>query len=370
MKIDITAIKFNHTSGTITTRALMIRKNLTQNITPPEWTPANNDGIKAKAAYSIADTTGNTITVEAKFTCDTPGAKVFIRTTGGQSFGNVSVTEVTLDNNYLSFPLTGTDLATGGIDILKNEWTWQYKVGDGGAWENIGVTRFMVYTTLSRPRAPWSYDTNFSDDQLPWTDVLDVTNVWAKNATSEADVKKAITERMYGLGATTPRHLTYDGRSVYSNLVYFKCTEFLSWLNGNIALGNVVNCSDCATIVSSFTNILGCALWQGEMGYNFALRDLLAIGSTTWALPFSNGRFSYHEVAWEAPCDINDNLFDACLQVNTNTGTGAPVGQLPVAMPFGLCNADSYRAYLTKSGPTGCDKCIPYPDEKLHRRIS
>ena len=47
---------------------------------------------------------------------------------------------------------------------------------------------------------------------------------------------------------------------------YFECTQFLDRLRGGPGLGGTVNCTDCAVIVSTFSNALGCDLWQSRMG--------------------------------------------------------------------------------------------------------
>ena len=85
-----------------------------------------------------------------------------------------------------------------------------------------------------------------------------------------------------------------------------------------------VNCSDCATFTSTFSNVLGCDLWQSRMGPpvgQFALNDMLAIGSNVWQTACQgidgwSGSFSYHEVAWKGACLADDHIFDACLQVD------------------------------------------------------
>ncbi|MCR8558131.1 hypothetical protein KXD93_10775 [Mucilaginibacter sp. BJC16-A38] len=371
MEIKIDAIKFNHTPGTIDTGALNIRKNFANAITAPEWTPVKT-GKAAKAAYSIHDTSRKTITVQAKFTCDTPGAEVKIRTQGGGHMGNVVETDVTMGPDYITFSLAGTDFDSLGVDILDVKWQWQYQAeGDNGWTDAAGTTTdFTVYTLLSQSGAPWSHANNSADTQLPWTDVLDWVCIWAKGSKTADEVQAAITTAIFQLGEALHPLIKYDtvtGDSYYS-YPDFKCTAFLERLNGGFGRGQLVNCSDCATIVSSFTNILGCELWQSRMEKNFDLRTLRAIGTTNFAVPF-NGKFSYHEVAWKDACTVDTNVYDACLELNTNRGSGAPVGLLPVDMKFGICyTLTDYRANLTVAGATGCDVCVPKPATTRKRR--
>src|SRR6266851_4168247 len=59
----------------------------------------------------------------------------------------------------------------------------------------------------------------------------------------------------------------------------------------------------------------------GGGGPGFALNDLLGIGSSVWQPACGWAAFNYHEVAWEAACTANDDVYDACLQVD---GDGDP----------------------------------------------
>ncbi|SFD26761.1 hypothetical protein SAMN05518672_1011363 [Chitinophaga sp. CF118] len=370
MKIKIHAIAFNHTPGAINTSALTIRKNYSTPISVPEWTP-QTDGQNARAAYSIQDTAGQTITIYAQLSCDVPGTTVRIKAIGGDELGQVAEQVVTINNNYIAFSLSGTNLASAGVNILYTGWQWSYKQGNGD-WIYIDTTNFTVYTLLSRPSAPWSNSTNPNDTQLPWTDVLDVTNRWAQGATTPDEVQRLITEEVYDLGEPTPAVIAYDIINGATNYAYpnFRCTEFLQRINGQYGLGMLVNCTDCATIVSSFSNILGCQLLQSRMGFDFALRIIRAIGRHVWAVPF-NGYFSYHEVAWKVPCDSNANLYDACLQIDTTLQNAPPSGYLPVNMPFGTCTTlADYKLYLTTSQQDGCPRCLPIPTTAQLRSIS
>lgn len=367
MSVQINGIKFNHTPGTINIGALMIRKDATTDITAPEWVPNMNH--TAKAAYSIQDTTNNSIQVHVLFTSDVPGRKVKIKAEGGGQFGHIAETEITINNSYIPLVLSGTDLAPHGVNILATKWNWSYKIGNGG-WVFIRETHFTIYTVLAQPYAPWSHSTNFNDTQLPWTDVLDVTNRWAQGSTTTDEAAGLITMELYDLGESIPAILEYDttvGASNYST-PDFRCTEFLERCHGLPGLGSKVNCADCATIVSSFANILGSQLWQSQMRANFQLRPLRAIGLKRWEAPFG-GYFIYHEVAWKNACDVTDNLYDGCLEVNTNRVGNDKVPLLPRNMEFGACtDLTKYRSYLTTT--TGCPDCLPDTTTRKRRTIS
>jgi hypothetical protein len=63
---------------------------------------------------------------------------------------------------------------------------------------------------------------------------------------------------------------------------------------GPAIAGIYVNCSDCATFVSTFANVLGCNLWQSRMGFGFDLNKLLGIGSNVWQTCCGWVSFNYH----------------------------------------------------------------------------
>jgi hypothetical protein len=69
-----------------------------------------------------------------------------------------------------------------------------------------------------------------------------------------------------------------------------------------------VNCTDCAAIVTTFVNILGCNLYSACMtniyatkidDQRFTLNKIIAIGQTSWGHPNWGDFFGCHEVAWK-----------------------------------------------------------------------
>jgi hypothetical protein len=68
MSVSLEAIKFNHDPGAATADALNIRRNAGQFVTVPEW----RQGVSVNpedspAAYSIEDTRGHVVTIQANF---------------------------------------------------------------------------------------------------------------------------------------------------------------------------------------------------------------------------------------------------------------------------------------------------------------
>lgn len=178
-----------------------------------------------------------------------------------------------------------------------------------------------------------------------------------------------VTRSVYALG---PSVVTYDcpgGGSSHYSAGPFDCTAFLERLCGGMGNGVYINCSDCATIVSTFANALGCDLWQSRMGYGFDLNELLAIGSTVWKTACGWPAFSYHEVAWKGACTAADAVYDACLRVDGDGDPTQPprVALLPQDLRFGNPGDLLYRDCLAT--PAGRANCNPQPATRARRAL-
>jgi hypothetical protein len=417
--VQLLAIKFNHDSGSATHDALNIRRNASAWVNVPEW----QQGISVNpedspAAYAIAPTQGQTITVQASFSADPsihsaeiravdnvvyppgPGGclgalfsllQAIIRALFGNVLGEAKARSVTFTNGlsgFVSFDLIYVALSSSAVGTHTTEWRWQYRRHPNAKWTDIDITRHRIYVVLDIPSAPWQqspYDP--ANIQLPWTETLDHSCSWASGATTVDGAAAQITRGVNNLG---PAVITYDcpggGSSHYSWASYgntdnflngsFSCTAFLDRLKGGAGNGWYVNCSDCATIVSTFANILGCDLWASRMGYYFHLNDILGIGSNVWE-PCCHGvdgwqdSFSYHEVAWEGGCAADDDVFDACLQVDgdadpTDHTSHTPL--LPTDIRFGNPGDMQYRDRLAVPADRG--NCSPRPTTRGRRAVS
>src|ERR1700730_6345354 len=72
--IAIEAIKFNHNPGSATHDAFNIRKNAMQTVHVPEWRQfISVNPEDSPAAYAVAPTKGNHITIEVSITTSDPG---------------------------------------------------------------------------------------------------------------------------------------------------------------------------------------------------------------------------------------------------------------------------------------------------------
>jgi hypothetical protein len=280
-------------------------------------------------------------------------------------------------SELVSLELGNVRLANRGAGVQNINWLWQFRLPSDFIWRNIGQTSHRVYSTISRPTAPWlEQPFDETNTQLPWTDVLDVSCVWASGALSSLEVAERITLSVFELGSGLIEYgCPIGAHEMYANtpLNFFDCTAFLARLSGLPGNGPYVNCTDCATIVSTFANIMGSDLWQSRMGKYFPAFETfptLLIGSTQWTSPCGWGLgFMFHEVAWTRQCTAADNVYDACLLVDAHPPI---IGRLPdpllvADMLFGSLAAGQYRDRLAI--PTDRAICEPRPLERRRRIV-
>jgi hypothetical protein len=409
VSVFLEAIKLNHDGAAATSDGLNIRRNKATAVNVPEWVRGvSTNPEDAPAAYSIAETKGNTLTIQARFstdeqklkkkgvqiravdpTADPPGdpgcsggcAGILkwlgwlIRLLVGNVLGDVKARSVTFDNSgwtaFETFQLEHVRLWDVGVGVHTTTWRWQYREKQNDPWTDFATSEHRIYVLLEVPKAPWQQSPYTSaNTQLPWTDVLDRACVWAFGATGRDQAAEKVTASVYGLGPSIVEYDCPNGGSSWYSSGSFSCTAFLDRLAGGPGLGKYVNCSDCATIVSTFANAVGCDLWQSRMGYYFGLNPLLAIGSNVWQTACGWGSFSYHEVAWKDGCTANDHVWDGCLQVDGDADpTSAPhTPLLPVNIRFGTPGSMDYLDRLVP--PPTRAACQPQPGTRTRRMVT
>lgn len=401
MTVTLEAIKFNHDATSATSDALSIRKNGTVDLPVPEWQRGlTTTPEQSRAAYAINPTIGNTITIQARFRSQ-EAKKIRVRATDPttvphepdtpsgcagvivklllmllQAFGNilgdVKKTSISFDasgdSGFVTLKLSKTRLHKAAVGVYTTNWRWEYRV-KGQPWKELATTRHRIYVVLDTPTAPWEQGADLTNTQLPWTDMLDRACYWALGAKTTDEAARKVTEAVFGLGGGP---IEYDcpgsGFTRYSS-PNFDLTAFLERLDGGYGRGQYVNCTDCATILSTFVNGVGCDLWQSRMGKDyiasFDLNPILAIGATVWQPACGWTSFRYHEVAWAGACGLTDPVWDACLKVDGDLDpTAAPHTTMTVAgMAF-----NDYRPRLVQ--PHDFADCIPLQDEKKRRAVS
>jgi hypothetical protein len=380
--VQLQSIKFNHDATAATTDALNIRRNATQAVTIPEWQHSiSNNSADSLAAYAIRETQGNTISIQAQFQLSEShplSAQIRATAVTPHVLGEVRAKQVFfLANgitNFEPFELQNVQIWSSGVGIHDITWQWQVRLQSTDPWIDLTTSRHRIYILLEVPKSPWQQSPFApTNTQLPWTEVLNYACRWASGATQLDDVATLVTREVYHLGEITPQILEYDcpgGGGTRYAYPDFDCTAFLERLGGGTGRGRYVNCSDCATIVSTFANSLGCDLWQSRMGNSFALNPILAIGSSIWQTACGWDGFSYHEVAWKGACTANEEVFDACLQVDGDIDpTTAPhTPLLPTNLRFGNPDDGQYRDRL--AAPSGRLNCNPQPTTRTRRQIT
>lgn len=408
MTLRLDAVLFDHQRADGTTDALSIRVNASVDMPVPEW----QRGVSALpaqslAAYAIRPTLGRQLTVRAAFssTGDDP-ATVEVRAISplaepaapawtwwslysGAAEQGLATTDVlgvvgpavvqlgpVGSSRYATLPLSAPQLATTGVGAHLVVWRWQYRASAASPWVDVAISAHKVYTVLDVPTAPWQQTPDPTNTQLPWADVLDYACAWARGATDVGAAATMVTRAVNDLG---PWLLAYDcpggGITHYTVpiLNYFNCTELLERLRGGLGNGYYLNCTDCASVVSTFANALGCDLWQSTMGAAgfpyFATNPFLAIGSSQWERACGWGAFDYHEVAWTGDCGVDDEVYDACLQVDAGSDPlRAPYfGAVPVGVRFGRPGEGLYRDRL--AAPSGRVDCAPQPNTRQRRPV-
>jgi hypothetical protein len=180
---------------------------------------------------------------------------------------------------------------------------------------------------------------------LPWVAVVDDATTAIAGRAADAERARAIlVQHIYeDLG------LSYDrkgGASYYTRYsggfasASFSLSQFLTR-----ARGKIVNCSDCASILSTYANMIGAKLHYAIIGPRFDLNPILGIGAMSFGSPFDSGRmqFSYHAVTTP---DMTMTIDDATLAVDGDDDPKtAPHKKL-------LVQSLSGSDYLTRLSPT------------------
>lgn len=396
--LRLEAIKFNHDSSSANVDAFNIRKDKHNFVEVPEWRRGLSFNPEdSPAAYSLFDTRGNTLTIQAIFSCDDRrsrtievralDARLYPRVSNsplsdlaarllsvisdnsrGNILGEVKAKWIKLSNGkseFKTFKLKNVRIWDGGVAVENIAWRWQYRVYRDGPWIDFAVSTHRIYTTLRKPQEPWQ-QTPFkrSNLQLPWTAVLEYVCRWAAGAQNPTDAATRITRSVYQLGKDGIA--SYCKSSQYTHATYnaFNCAAFLFDLNLGILK---LNCSDCAAIVSTFTNLAGGELWQSQMT-GFDYNPILRIGESRWR----EGDFNYHEVAWEEDCEVHNDVFDACLEIDgdddpTNSDLDH-VALLPTNLRFGRPKENLYRDRLVAPANSH-DRATPQPCLRIRRSV-
>lgn len=420
MSVRLEAIQFNTKTSSATDNALNIRKNAKEIVVRPEW--ERNRCISPEdspAAYAIKETAGNTINIQAEFSCANPNIKtVWVRAIDPADppeiipiipqnwfqrifyiaanffvrmlspfhrlraavnvLGKVKSQQIHFSTKpttgLVNFTLEKTRLKQFGVGNYIVIWQWQYSTRKYGPWQDFAKSQHRIYVVLETPKKPWT-QTPFdkTNIHLPWIDVLDYATSWAHNTKDTNTAAAEITESIYTLGAGPKNIIEYDcagGGLYHYGFAPFNCTAFLERLRGKKGKGRFVSCVDCAIFVHTFANVLGCYLLPCYISTTtdvkprrFYLNPVLGIGSKVWERPCKGwSYFEYHLVAWEGPVSKDGEVFDACLQVDAdNDPSKSPhIPLLPHNMRFGKVGDGHYIDRLSDPADPHRSKVYPW----------
>lgn len=373
MNVTLEAIKFNHDPNSATHDAFNIRRNETELVSVPEWRRGMSINPEhSPAAYASDATIGNTLTIKAKFKSTSfASGSLYVRAIDAYQsllplvsvnvLGEVTAKEVVFhsgESDFETFELARVRVWNVGVSASDIAWRWQFSE-DKNVWKDFETTRHRIYTVVNLPQPPWKPNSkDNSNIETPWTDVLEYACSWAAGAQGVDQAAASITRKTNALGEVVVK---YSSGPSYAHLK-FDCTKFLRLLSGGIGNGQTLNCDDCATVVSTFANILGCELWQSGMGLGFDTNRIQLIGTSQ----FKTTGFARHAVAWKGLCEENDGLFDACLQVDADgIPTAAPEKALVATnLRFGRTGEQQYKFCLVASTSI----CVPRPRRERKRR--
>lgn len=205
------------------------------------------------------------------------------------------------------------DSPVPAVGRYDREVRWRFEAkGEGGTWAEVpgaggGVT-LRLYGVLGNQQGAAAPD-------LPWVAVVDDATRAVGGKAADADgVRSALVRHVYEeLGLTYDRaqgasHYTaYQG--TYASAT-FKLAHFLAR-----DFGVVINCSDCASILSAYANMIGAPLRYTVITSGFSLHPILGIGASTFGSPFDSGRMAFNYHAVTSP-DAAARIWDATLAVD------------------------------------------------------
>jgi len=325
--VCLESISFNHDPDSASSDALNIRMNYTEDVHVPEWN-------KAQKSYPAAYIKKSTITVKAVFSA-APGvthARIWAVTRQGQ-LSNL-LPETVSFNNGISDPVY-FEVAYHTPTHIKSfiqEWRLycDHVNGPGAPKIHLGNSENKIFAVLAQPQAPWTT----TGQTEPWVDALEISCWWARGTRTPEDAAAKITKQLFkNVGGLYDNEWGMPYYPYSFDFSQFALTDFLA----NIPDVGIVNCYDMGKSLVTLSNTLGCGLsyrYSNPFGH---LNCIYGIGRGWTNNPFNaNTEPLYHFVpdpivpgdwGWDegrsffgnhAFGSIGDNIFDACLTVDTD----------------------------------------------------
>lgn len=365
--MQIEEVHFNHNSGSVVGDAMTICRNAASGaIVAPEW--KRSPVVREPAAY-VRDVQVGPVTIKAKFSGGPANTNVNIRAIDANAppaqpqpgclgwltwiiqklvsaltgpIGEVAPALVHFDGSGNSGLVTMTLNSpwltpSGFVSKRSTLWRWQRETGNN-VWTDFDTTDHTIYIVLNTPTAPWVQSGDAT--QLPWANALEIACVWALGAKTQDQAAARITDRVNNVPNVSYTPATMFGFSDY------QLASYLGALSGGAF---VMNCTDAADAVTTFSNLLGCNLAEGRF-FNMQTRAFLTLsGDASNPADWVSWNWSYHEICWLNDFSSN-TVWDGCLQLDMSNVAGTHVAQLPVKMTFDSPSPDDYKSRLIASG--------------------
>jgi hypothetical protein len=407
--VNLVSIHFNHDPRSGARDAINVRRNGRSDdfSAGPEWrrgeTTRPQDSVAAYAARQVGN---NRVTIRVRLQRTVPINEIevravdptidreapsgcagfflwFLRGVVRAVFGNVSILgDVvakrivfgTADEVEELFECSSETFARPSVRDAITTWQWEYRASSSDRWQPFDATTHLIFKLLDSPTLPWRQEPYEAGNlALPRIDVLTYACSWARLAGDESTAAGRVVDNVLSLA---PARITYDCPSRVSHYTdlfedqQFFVSAFLDRLRGRPSLGPFVNCTDCATIVATFANAVGCDLderrlyhpnLQPDREWAFKINEVLAIGHSAWSTACGVDNFRFHEVAWKGEGGPAGRIWDSCLRVDADSDpTRAPHVPLLVRdYPFGSEGSGHYLDRLAAPTSDGRPRCIP-----------
>lgn len=376
-RFKVEAMRFNHNEWNSSDDAINLRSNYGEKGFDYEMGEWAQDGA---VNFPICYKGGIVPKIQARFSVEpaiTTTARFFAQQTmSGEALGGLSDRLVIFSDGFSGWnTFTSLQQIMTIVSCGTNSFDWYLCGIDNNAFVPFMIDwtgPHRVYTILADPVEPWISDPTDQKCGV-WTNALDWACRSTIGATTPNDAASYIAEEINAGCGFSYGNSEIDGSDyLYTPLLserqVFDLTGFFEWRAGRRPEGFWVNCTDCAIMVTTFSNLLGCELYASKIRGDFETNELVIIGDDTW----QSWNFIYHEVAWSGLCEEYDLVYDACLRYD---GCGDPWAApreavLPVDIPFsdGVSGEPyDYRDRLVYPGPSGYGRCRACPETK--RRV-
>ena len=315
-------------------------------------------------AAFVAPQTAGTITMQVTVSClELAGQTVDVHASrldgSGHTIQGVRPRAVTFDAEGQSGQIPFcADVVPVGVDLDFVRWQWMF-VHDGTP-EKANISDHRVAVILGTPQKPWTTATPTCDATLPLWVVVQHACAVARGARTPPEAADRITEAAYEIWGGRYYMWSPSAETFASDIlepVAFDCLRFLALIGAAPPpTKEIVDCTDIATIVSTFANILGCSLQQLALNEGLKTKPVKLVGHDKSCLR----DFALHEIAVAGPPESRE-VWDGCLQVpGDQTGPGEPG---PPLLPTGL-GGDEYLDRLLREGRK------PFPQHIFREALS